>query len=273
MLKLHQICVTYGNLTALHNIDAEVNQGDLVAIVGANGCGKSTLFGAISGHIRLASGSITLADQPLSGLSPSQRAASISRLFQDPALNCVGAMTVVQNLLMARLRGRRAHLGRAMTAAGRRHVLSTLEENAPELLVHADTPMARLSGGQRQFVSFLMAILHQPKLLLLDEPTAALDPAAATRLLVFAKQTILNHGMTALAITHDPEMAKCLGNRLWVLEKGQLVRSFYDAALHTVHPAQMLGSIDYQQLQSCQFRNPASTTPPQAVKFARYALP
>jgi putative ABC transport system ATP-binding protein len=126
-------------------------------------------------------------------------------------------------------------------------LLQPLGAKTAELL---ETPMGALSGGQRQLISFIMATLVPPRLLLLDEPTAALDPAAATTLLTVAHSYIKKHGITALMITHDPYIALSLADEIWVLENGAITRTFKGKEKETIKPDNLIGHIDYKKLKN-----------------------
>jgi putative ABC transport system ATP-binding protein len=249
MLKLENIHVSFGNLEVLAGLNCHLNAGDFVAIMGCNGAGKSTLFDVIAGTTKPDRGRILLDGEDITEWSETQRAPLIGRLFQNTRLASVSTLTVRENLALATLKGRSAGLRHGLSHFPEKvidKILRPLNLRLEELL---DRPMGTLSGGQRQIVSFIMATLVPPRILLLDEPTAALDPKSATELLLFAKEFVREHGIPTVMITHDPEIARHTGNKLWVIEKGKL-RFVGDgegdlALLETViHP------VDYKRLSA-----------------------
>lgn len=247
MIELKNVTVSFGPITVLKNLNAKMGNGDFITLIGANGSGKSTLFDIISGKTKPQSGQILFDGQDVTHLNELQRAPLVGRLFQNTHLSSVPSMTVRENLAMATFKS-----GRVGFTDGLKNfpthivdeVLKPMNLNLESLL---DKPMGSLSGGQRQIVSLIMATLIPPKILLLDEPTAALDPQSATRLLVFAARIIKEHKITTLLITHDPHIATTLGNKLWVLEKGSIGKTFGEEKenLSTDH---LIGEIDYEQL-------------------------
>ncbi|MDP1608753.1 MAG: ATP-binding cassette domain-containing protein [Chlamydiales bacterium] len=245
MLQLSNVSKTFKNLHVLKSFSATVNPGDFVIIMGPNGTGKTTLFDMISGKVPPDSGSICLDGIDITAMSEQKRAGFISRLFQNTYLGSCSALTVRENLAMATLKERAAGFQRA-TAAFPENIVA--EFLAPlNLEKFLDVPMSSLSGGQRQMIAFIMSILKPPKLLLLDEPTAALDPTSATQLLSFAKKYSQTHKVPILLITHDPMIAKHLGDRLWVLGNGTIQKEF-GAEKSTMSPQDFFHPIHYEAL-------------------------
>lgn len=247
MLQLNNISMRFGTTNALDNLTCTVHQGDFVVIVGTNGSGKTTLFDIIAGTVQPTTGSIIMNTTDITTLSELKRSAFITRLFQSTTINTVGNMTVYENLAMAQ------YQTRTMSLRSGTHTLP--HHQAKTLLAHVnldhtlDKPMWSLSGGQRQLIAFVMATLVPPKILLLDEPTAALDPAAATKLLIFAGELIKKYGITTLLITHDPHIALAMGNKLWVLEQGRLTKQFEGEQKAGLSPDHLIGHIDYEALR------------------------
>jgi len=188
--------------------------------MGPNGTGKTTLFDIISGKIAPDQGSIYLDGNDITSMSEQKRATFISRLFQNTYLGSCSTLTVRENLAMATLKERPAGFRLGIATFPEKIVAEFLAPLHLEKLL--DVPMSSLSGGQRQIIAFVMSILKPPKLLLLDEPTAALDPTSATELLSSAKKYAQMHKVPILLITHDPMIAKHLGNRLWILGNGAI---------------------------------------------------
>ncbi|HEV2601375.1 MAG TPA: ATP-binding cassette domain-containing protein [Candidatus Babeliales bacterium] len=247
MLQLNNVDLWRGNNHILRALSCDAQHGDFIVIVGGNGAGKSTFFDTIAGKIQPQKGSIILDGKDITQLPELKRAGMITRIFQNTQLNCAGSMTVRQNLAMAHYSRRSAKLVNGMQAMPTARAQQIIQEIAMDVSV-LDKPMNALSGGQRQLIAFVMATQLVPKLLLLDEPTAALDPQAATILLKYAAQFIKQHSITTLLITHDPHIALSIGNKVWVLENGSITRQFGPAEKKNLNPEKLIGQIDYAQL-------------------------
>ncbi len=247
MLKLKNINIWYGNNHILQDLSCEVQQGDFIVIVGANGAGKSSFFDTIAGKIKPKSGTIILDGLDITQLDEQQRAGMITRIFQNTQLNSVGSLTVEQNLAIALYSRRNARLVNGMQAMPR-ELAKQLVTNLGMDQSILEKPMNALSGGQRQLIAFVMATQLRPKILLLDEPTAALDPQASTKLLHHAVKFIKQHAITTLLITHDPHIALALGNKIWVLENGTISREFNAEQKKNLNPDHLIGQIDYAQI-------------------------
>jgi putative ABC transport system ATP-binding protein len=247
MIKFENVSITINNKPILKNISCAINTGDFIVIVGPNGAGKSTFFDMISGKRIATSGKIFLDETDITQLNEQHRALFISRLFQNPQLNGIASMTVAQNLALSNYKGKTVSLFDGMKRFPER-LLPELEKLnlASEKILH--TPMKDLSGGQRQVLAFIMATLLPPRLFMLDEPTAALDPQAATKLLQFAIKFINEHKMTTLLITHDPELALAIGKKIWILENGQITKQFDTHDIKNLSASDLIGHIDYKKL-------------------------
>lgn len=248
MLKLNAIELSFGSHAILRNLSCEVEKGDFVVIVGGNGAGKSTFFDTIAGRIKPQRGNITIDGNDVTALNEQQRAGMVTRIFQNTRLNSVGGFTVHQNLAMAYYSRRSARLVDGMDTMPRERAEQLMDSIG---MSHAtlDKKMRSLSGGQRQLIAFVMATQLIPKLLLLDEPTAALDPQAATTLLVHAGHFIKEHRVTTIMITHDPYIALSMGNKVWVLDRGVIARQFSAAEKKDLHPDELIGHIDYHKIK------------------------
>ena len=229
MLKLQNVTKTFNPGTvnekaALRGIDLSLDAGDFVTILGSNGAGKSTLFGAIAGSFVIDTGSIHLDGQNITNLPDYKRSKYIGRLFQDPLKGTAPSMTIEENLALAYLRASEARSPfSVVTAADRkgfREKLAMLELGLEDQMDH---PVGLLSGGQRQALTLLMATLVTPKLLLLDEHTAALDPATAEKVLALTKKIVAENHITCLMITHNIPSALNLGNRTIMMNGGRIV--------------------------------------------------
>ncbi len=229
MLKLHKVSKTFNPGTvnekcALHEIDLHLAEGDFVTVLGSNGAGKSTLMGAIAGSFLPDSGQILLDGKDITRLPDFKRSKSIGRLFQDPLRGTAPGMTIEENLALAYLRAseRRSPFSR-ITAADRREFRQRLAELGLGLEDRMEQPVGLLSGGQRQALTLLMATLVTPKLLLLDEHTAALDPATAEKVLTLTRDIVTRHGITTMMITHSIPSALSLGGRTIFMNEGKIV--------------------------------------------------
>ena len=229
MLKLTNITKTFApgtvnQKTALCGIDLHLAPGDFVTVLGSNGAGKSTLFSAIAGSIRPDTGSVILDGQDVTALPDYKRSKYIGRLFQDPLKGTAPNMTIAENLALAYLRSSGRHSPFSMvSAAERREFRDRLSQLGLGLEDRMDSPVGLLSGGQRQALTLLMATLVTPKLLLLDEHTAALDPATAEKVLELTKAIVAEDRITCLMITHDISSALALGNRTILMNAGKIV--------------------------------------------------
>ncbi len=231
MLKLTNISKTFNPGTvnekcALNGIDLSLAPGDFVTILGSNGAGKSTLFGAIAGSFVVDSGSIHLDGQNITNLPDFKRSKYIGRLFQDPLKGTAPSMTIEENLALAYLRASEQRSPFSMvTASDRRDFREKLAMLDLGLEDRMDHPVGLLSGGQRQALTLLMATLVTPKLLLLDEHTAALDPATAEKVLALTSKIVAENQITCLMITHNIPSALALGNRTIMMNAGKIVMS------------------------------------------------
>ena len=247
MLKLKKIDVRFGAHHVLRDLSCKVDEGDFVTIVGTNGAGKTTFFDTIAGRIRPQQGTVTLDEQDVTNLTEQQRAEMVTRIFQNTELNSVGSLTVAQNLAIARYSRRHVRLVDGMQSLPHSEAVARMQAIGLDEKILTKS-MQELSGGQRQLISFVMATEYIPKILLLDEPTAALDPQAATRLLEHAAQFIKKHRVTTLLITHDPHIAITMGNKLWVLDRGVITKQYDAEQKRHLNPLELIGEIDYARL-------------------------
>ena len=228
MLKLDNICKTFNPGTinekkALQNLSLTLKPGDFVTVIGGNGAGKSTMLNAIAGVWPVDSGSITIDGINVTGECEHKRAAYIGRVFQDPMLGTAPNMQIEENLALAMRRGKRRGLRWGISNMERdmyREQLHTLGLGLEDRL---SSKVGLLSGGQRQALTLLMATLRTPKLLLLDEHTAALDPKTAEKVLELSAKIIAEQKLTAMMITHNMKDAIAMGNRLIMMNEGRIV--------------------------------------------------
>ena len=228
MLELKNICKTFnpGTInakTALNNLSLTLADGDFVTVIGGNGAGKSTMQNAICGTWLPDAGEILLDGIDLSSLSEHQRAKYLGRVYQDPMTGTAAGMQIEENLALAARRGLRRTLRPGIRKAEREEYRQRLQELGLGLDTRLSAKVGTLSGGQRQALTLLMAALQQPKLLLLDEHTAALDPRTAAKVLDLSDRIVQEHGLTTLMITHNMKDAIAHGNRLIMMDAGQVV--------------------------------------------------
>ncbi|MBX9836683.1 ATP-binding cassette domain-containing protein [Silvanigrella sp.] len=222
MIKIENVHVSFGEFKALQQINCAINEKDFILILGHNGAGKSTLLDTVSGRIIPTKGKIFRNNADITTLSEAKRSQFISRVFQNTHMGSVATMTVAENLAMATLKGKIAGFKSAIKNFPEYIVEETLKPLNLRLEEHLNTPIGKLSGGQRQIITIVMATLCDPDILLLDEPTAALDPVSTENLLQFVHNFTKQRKMATMMITHDEQRAKFLANRTWVLQKGFL---------------------------------------------------
>ena len=246
MLQISHISKTFNPGTvnekkALNGVDLHLGSGDFVTILGSNGAGKSTLFGAIAGSFVVDEGTIRLDGQNITSLPDYKRSKFIGRLFQDPLKGTAPSMTIEENLALAYLRASEKRspfsVVTAKDRAGFREKLAQLELGLEDRMDH---PVGLLSGGQRQALTLLMATLVTPKLLLLDEHTAALDPATAEKVLALTKKIVAENHITCLMITHNIPSALSLGNRTIMMNNGRIVLELAGAERENMTTEQLL---------------------------------
>ena len=229
MLKLEHLSKTFHPGTvhekrALQDLSLHLAPGDFVTIVGSNGAGKSTLFNAIAGTFLPDSGTITLAGADITDLPDYKRSKDIGRMFQDPLKGTAPNMTIEENLALAYMRASSGTSPFSMISrADRKDFRERLSQLGLGLEDRMNQPVGLLSGGQRQALTLLMATMVTPNLLLLDEHTAALDPATAEKVLALTKQIVAENGITCLMITHNIPSALSLGNRTIMMNNGSIV--------------------------------------------------
>ena len=228
MLKLEHLYKTFNPGTinqkvALSDLSLHLNPGDFVTVIGGNGAGKSTMLNALAGVWPVDCGSILLDGEDITALPEHKRAKYIGRVFQDPMMGTAPNMQLEENLALAMRRGQRRGLGWGVTKAERevyREKLKTLNLGLEDRMT---VKVGLLSGGQRQALTLLMASLQKPKLLLLDEHTAALDPATAAKVLDLSDRIVAESQLTALMITHNMTDAIKHGNRLIMMNEGKII--------------------------------------------------
>lgn len=228
MLEIQQVYKTFHPGTvnakrALNGISVTLNDGDFVTVIGGNGAGKSTLLNAIAGSFPIDSGKILLDGMDITRLPENKRASFLGRVFQDPMVGTAPSMQIAENLAIAARRGKRRTLRWGVAKGERERYYTLLKEIGLGLEDRMETKVSLLSGGQRQALTLLMATLQKPKLLLLDEHTAALDPNTAATVLSITDRIVRRDHLTTLMITHNMRDALRMGNRLLMLDRGRII--------------------------------------------------
>ena len=228
MLEINHVCKTFNPGTinekrALMDLDLHLREGDFVTVIGGNGAGKSTMLNAVAGVWPVDEGSIVIDGHDVTGLPEFKRARFIGRVFQDPMMGTAPNMQIEENLALAYRRGQRRGLHWGVTRAEKALFHERLKILGLGLEDRMTSKVGLLSGGQRQALTLLMAALQRPKLLLLDEHTAALDPATAAKVLELSDRIVRENGLTAMMITHNMKDAIALGNRLIMMNEGKII--------------------------------------------------
>lgn len=214
---------TINEKVALNGLDLKLAKGDFVTVIGGNGAGKSTMLNAISGVFKVDSGSIVLDGVDITNLPEYKRAKYLGRVFQDPMMGTAADMQIEENLALASRRGKRKTFAPGIKKTERADYREILAELDLGLENRLSEKVGMLSGGQRQAVTLLMAAMQQPKLLLLDEHTAALDPKTAAKVLEITERIVNENGLTTLMITHNMKDAIAHGNRLIMMHEGRVI--------------------------------------------------
>ena len=228
MLEIQNVSKTFNagtvnEKTALNGLNLKLNEGDFVTVIGGNGAGKSTMLNAVAGVWPVDCGKIIIDGVDVTRLSEHQRAAYIGRVFQDPMTGTAATMQIEENLALAKRRGKKRSLRPGITKAEREEYKELLKILDLGLEDRLTSKVGLLSGGQRQALTLLMASLVKPKLLLLDEHTAALDPKTAAKVLEATEKIVNRDHLTTLMITHNMKDAIAHGNRLIMMKDGQVI--------------------------------------------------
>lgn len=228
MLEIKDIYKTFNAGTqnekcALNGVSLTLNDGDFVTVIGGNGAGKSTTLNAIAGVWPVDSGRILIDGADVTKLSEYKRAKFLGRVFQDPMTGTAATMSIVENMAIAARRGRKRGLGWGVTKEEKEQYREMLKKIDLGLEDRLTSKVGLLSGGQRQALTLLMATIRKPKLLLLDEHTAALDPKTAKKVLELTDEVIQENNLTAIMITHNMKDAIAYGNRLVMMHEGRII--------------------------------------------------
>jgi putative ABC transport system ATP-binding protein len=213
---------------ALNNLNLHVSEGEFVTVIGGNGAGKSTLFNAISGSMLCDFGKIILDEKDITYMPEHKRASYIGRIFQDPMKGTAPNLTVGENLIIAYMRSTKRNIMGVPSKKEKDYIKEHLSSLNLGLENRMNTKIGLLSGGQRQAVTLVMATLVKPKLLLLDEHTAALDPASAKSVTELTKKIVADNNITTLMITHNISSALEMGTRTIMMDSGSIVLDLID---------------------------------------------
>lgn len=228
MIKIEGLYKTFESKTAnevhaINGVDLTINDGDFITVIGSNGAGKSTLLNLISGSAIADGGKIYIDEEDVTKLPEYKRAKYVGRVFQDPNVGTCPLLSILENMSIASRRGKKRTLKLGMKKDEVNGYLSKLETLNLGLENRARTKAGLLSGGQRQALTLLMATLVKPKILLLDEHTAALDPKTASLVLKTTEEIIAKDNLTAFMVTHNMKDALKYGNRLIMMNQGKIV--------------------------------------------------
>lgn len=258
MLELKNVKKTFNRGTinekkALTGVNLKMEPGDFVTVIGGNGAGKSTMLNMIAGVYPIDSGAVIIDGKNITRKPDYKRAAYLGRVFQDPMMGTAADMEIEENLALAYRRGKRRGLGWRINRHERElyhEALKTLELGLEDRM---NSKVGLLSGGQRQALTLLMATLQQPKVLLLDEHTAALDPKTAAKVLKLTEEMVAQHRLTTLMITHNMKDAIRLGNRLIMMHEGNIIYDIRGAEKKNLKVADLLAK--FEEASGGEFAN------------------
>ena len=258
MLEIQNIHKTFNPGTinekvALNGVNLNLNPGDFVTIIGGNGAGKSTTLNAIAGVWSVDEGKIIIDGVDITKLSEHKRALYLGRVFQDPMTGTAATMSIEENMAIAARRGERRGLGWGITKKERERYKEALKELDLGLEDRLSSKVGLLSGGQRQAITLLMASLKKPKLLLLDEHTAALDPKTAAKVLAISDKIIQEHQLTAIMVTHNMKDAIAHGNRLIMMHEGKIIYDVSGEEKKNLKVADLLAK--FEEVSGGEFAN------------------
>ena len=244
---------TINEKVALDGVNLNLNPGDFVTVIGGNGAGKSTTLNAIAGVWSVDKGKIIIDGVDITKLSEHKRAIYLGRVFQDPMTGTAATMSIEENMAIAARRGERRGLGWGITRKERESYKEALRELDLGLEERLNSIVGLLSGGQRQAITLLMASLKKPKLLLLDEHTAALDPKTAAKVLAISDKIIQEHQLTAMMVTHNMKDAIAHGNRLIMMHEGKIIYDVSGEEKKKLHVSDLLAK--FEEVSGGEFAN------------------
>jgi putative ABC transport system ATP-binding protein len=249
MLDIRQAYKTFNpgtpnEVRALRGVTLSIDDGSFVVVIGTNGSGKSTLLTAVAGGFALDSGAVRIDGRDVTRWAEHRRASLIGRVFQNPFSGTAPSMSIAENLALAARRGRRRGLGWALKRSSRAELRDRVRQLNMGLEERLDNPIGSLSGGQRQALTLLMASWLKPKLLLLDEHTAALDPKSADQVIRLSEEIVARDRLTTLMVTHSMSQAASLGDRLVMMNRGTVLHDFSGAEKQRLRAGDLLNRFE-----------------------------
>lgn len=249
MLEIEDIHKSFNEGTAhevraLQGVSATIDEGSFTVVIGTNGSGKSTLLNAVAGAFIVDRGRLRIAGQDVTRWPEYRRAKLLGRVFQNPFSGTAPNLTIAENLALAARRGASRGLGPAVSSRLRREMRDVVRDLNMALEDRLDTPIGSLSGGQRQALTLLMAAWQKPRLLLLDEHTAALDPKSAEQVIALTEQVIARDRLTTLMVTHSMQQAARLGDRLLMMHRGKILLDLGGDQKKRVRPEELLARFE-----------------------------
>ncbi len=214
---------TVNEVYALRGVNLSVEKGQFVTIIGTNGSGKSTLLNAVAGSFFPDEGDVLIDGNDVTNMKENERAKYISRVFQNPFMGTAPRMTIAENLHMAALRGSKRGIGIGLNSSRNEKYAEEVRKLEMNLEDRLHNEIGSLSGGQRQALTLLMAVITKPKALLLDEHTAALDPKSAAQVIKLTREFVESEGLTAIMVTHSMRQALDLGDRTIMMNRGEII--------------------------------------------------
>ena len=253
ILSIRGMSKSFGRNRVLDHINLDVKRGTVMGLMGENGAGKSTTLNAIAGVWSVDEGKIIIDGVDITKLSEHKRALYLGRVFQDPMTGTAATMSIEENMAIAARRGERRGLGWGITKKERERYKEALKELDLGLEDRLSSKVGLLSGGQRQAITLLMASLKKPKLLLLDEHTAALDPKTAAKVLAISDKIIQEHQLTAMMVTHNMKDAIAHGNRLIMMHEGKIIYDVSGEEKKNLKVADLLAK--FEEVSGGEFAN------------------
>lgn len=252
MLKINNLCKTFSKGTvnevrALQDVSLKIDNGSFTAVIGTNGSGKSTLLNAVAGTFEPDRGSIILFDKDITRWPEHRRASLVGRVFQNPFAGTAAGMTIAENIALAMRRGKRRSFKMAINSNLRDEMAERIKTLKMGLEDRLDNPIGTLSGGQRQALTLLMATLLRPRLLLLDEHTAALDPRTGAKVAELTREIIFREKLTVLMVTHSMQQAVDLPDRIIMMHGGRIVQDFSEELKARVRVSDLINTFERVQ--------------------------
>lgn len=254
MLKIENITKSFENeLGEIKNVfkglNLNIEQGDFISIIGSNGAGKSTLLDTITGNITPDSGKINIDGKDITDMPKHKRGSFISKVYQNPSVGTAPSMTVFENLSMADNKGKTFGFSLGLNKKRKEYYRSLLKELGLGIENQMDTEVKSLSGGQRQCLALIMATLNKPKVLLLDEHTAALDPKTSKIIMNKTREIVEKNGISTLMITHNLQDAINYGNRLIMLHNGEILLDVKGKEKSELTPEKLLKVFNREEIK------------------------